>query len=112
MGAYEVIDAVRPAGISAPPTVYRALSKLIDLGVVHRIESANAFVACNADHDEGDVIMLMVCNGCSKTEEFSEPGVESLINAQAGAREFSVSGTVLEVRGRCSTCQLERVSDA
>ena len=66
MGAYELIDAVRPAGITAPPTVYRALSKLIDMGAVHRVESRNAFVACNGCHDEGGSVMLMLCNKCGR----------------------------------------------
>ena len=42
MTAYEVLDAARKHKISAPPTVYRALKKLIDEGRAHRLESINA----------------------------------------------------------------------
>ena len=43
--AFEILDALRDEGLRAPLQVYRALSKLIDSGSVHRIESLNAFVA-------------------------------------------------------------------
>ena len=44
--AYEILEKLRPKGVSAPTTVYRALDKLVASAKVHRIESLNAFVAC------------------------------------------------------------------
>ena len=44
--AYEVIDRVSTNGVWAPPTVYRALKRLIEESLVHRLESRNAFLAC------------------------------------------------------------------
>jgi len=41
--AYEILDGLRGDGLRAPQQVYRALSKLIETGAVHRIESLNAF---------------------------------------------------------------------
>jgi len=46
LSAYAILDRVRVAGISHPPTVYRALNELIQLGMVHRLQSRSAFVAC------------------------------------------------------------------
>ena len=48
MTAYEILglERVRAAGLKAPLTIYRALDKLIKAGLVHRIETINAFVAC------------------------------------------------------------------
>ena len=51
LGAYEILDQVRDQGFRAPLQVYRALQKLMELRLVHRIESRNAFVAC--DHRQG-----------------------------------------------------------
>ena len=45
MSAYAILDAVRNTRITAPTTVYRALSRLIADGAVHRLESLNAYVA-------------------------------------------------------------------
>src|SRR3954470_5316099 len=45
LGAYEIIDRIAPRGTRpAPITVYRALDFLRENGLVHRIESRNAFV--------------------------------------------------------------------
>jgi Fur family zinc uptake transcriptional regulator len=45
VGAYRLIEAMQHAGRRAlPPTVYRALNFLLDNGLVHRIESMNAFL--------------------------------------------------------------------
>jgi Fur family zinc uptake transcriptional regulator len=46
MSAYAILDVVRKAGISHPPTVYRALNDLMRKGMVHRLQSRSAFVAC------------------------------------------------------------------
>ena len=41
--AYELLDSLQAEGQRVqPPTVYRALEFLTDLGLVHRIESLNA----------------------------------------------------------------------
>ena len=105
MSAYELIDAVRPAGISAPPTVYRALTKLIDAGAVHRVESRNAFVACNRSHSGGATVVLMLCNECGKADEFADPDIGAIVERQAASRRFAISTTVLEVQGLCANCQ-------
>ena len=44
--AYSILSSVKKKGINAPPQVYRALEKLVELGVIHKIESKNAFVDC------------------------------------------------------------------
>ena len=44
--AYTILSNVQKKGIKAPPQVYRALDKLIEMGKIHKIESKNAFVAC------------------------------------------------------------------
>jgi predicted transcriptional regulator len=46
LGVYEIIERLARHGRPAPITVYRALDFLRDNGLVHRIESRNAFVAC------------------------------------------------------------------
>src|SRR5882724_8224269 len=47
VGAYDILDALRRDGRpAAPPTAYRALEFLLGHGLIHRIESLNAFVGC------------------------------------------------------------------
>ena len=67
VGAYRLMEAMRgKSGKVMPPTVYRALNFLLDNGLVHRIESMNAFVACaHSDHKhEGQFLICSDC-GCA-----------------------------------------------
>ena len=36
--AYSILSNVKKKGINAPPQVYRALDKLVDMGKIHKIE--------------------------------------------------------------------------
>ena len=40
--------------IEKPPTVYRALDFLLDNHLIHKIESANAYIGCEFEHSEHD----------------------------------------------------------
>ncbi len=66
LGAYEIMDraALRAAARPAPITIYRALDFLRDNGLVHRIESRNAFVACVNNHASGDLVVFLICEHC------------------------------------------------
>ena len=53
IGAYAILERLKSDGRSAaPPTVYRALDFLMGVGLVHRIESLNAYVGCAHPGDE------------------------------------------------------------
>src|SRR5262249_61727897 len=63
LGAFDIMAAVggpRPA----PITVYRALEFLIGLGLVHRIASRNAFLACVNNHRTGALVTFLICESC------------------------------------------------
>lgn len=104
--AYDLIDELRAHGVSAPATVYRALQRLMKLGLVHRLESLNAFVAC-AHGDHGGIahrVVFAICEDCGRVEEISDLDVSQSVNAWAKARGFSVRATTFELRGQCSAC--------
>lgn len=104
--AYQIldIDEVRENGLKAPLTIYRALEKLVAQGLVHRIESLNAFVACPHEaHAEPPA--FMICTTCKRTIEFSSKSVRRAVSRQAAERDFQVDNTHLEVTGTCETCQ-------
>jgi Fur family transcriptional regulator, zinc uptake regulator len=109
MTAYEVLDAVRPHGISAPPTVYRALSRLVDDGLAHRLESISAYVACADPKHHHDSAVFAICNGCGKIEELLAAAIIKRLHARAAEQGFKVSGTTVELRGRCAGCQLPEI---
>src|SRR5206468_3805443 len=82
LGAYEIMDRLAPEGPRpAPITVYRALDFLRENGLVHRIESRNAFVACVHSHADGELVVFFLCERCGTVavdatlEEIIERGV-------------------------------------
>jgi Fur family transcriptional regulator, zinc uptake regulator len=104
MTAYEILEAVRHDGITAPPTVYRALSRLIENGMVHRLESMNAYVVCS-DHGHGDAPALFtICRDCGHVDELAEAGLVRQLQANATRHGFHVETGTIELRGRCSCC--------
>lgn len=105
LSAYQILDleTVRQQGLKAPLTIYRALDKLIELGHVHRIESLNAFVAC--DHEpHSEPAAFMICLDCRSTIEFSTTSLRRTIARHAGAHGFQMDGMHLEVSGHCEAC--------
>jgi Fur family zinc uptake transcriptional regulator len=105
MTAYEILDleAVRAKGLKAPLTIYRALDRLIDHGLIHRIESLNAFVAC--DHGpHHEAVGFLSCDTCRKTIELPVGECERLLQNAARKEEFDIDRITIEVSGRCTTC--------
>ena len=77
LGAYEIMDRLAGEGPRpAPITVYRALDFLLENGLVHRIESRNAFLACIAEHEEaetGATTVFLICERCGAVGEATRP---------------------------------------
>jgi Fur family transcriptional regulator, zinc uptake regulator len=103
VSAYELIEQVRERGVTAPPTVYRALQRLIDGGLAHRVESLNAFVACAHPHHEGKAAFA-ICDSCGVTQEFDNPVAIKALQKWAKDSGFRTTATTIEMRGRCATC--------
>ena len=105
LSAYNILDALRDDGFKAPLQVYRALTKLIERGAVHRIESVNGFVACR-QHDCGDnaVSIFMLCERCERAEEFTDVGLDATLNSLGRQRGFAAGHKVIEITGICVAC--------
>lgn len=87
-----------------PPTVYRALDFLLAHGLIHRLESVNAFVGCPNPAERHDGHFL-ICDRCGAVCEFELPTVEREIHAAAQAAGFQVDQRTVEARGACQLCQ-------
>jgi Fur family zinc uptake transcriptional regulator len=105
MTAYEILglEDVRAAGLKAPLTIYRALDKLIEAGLVHRIETINAFVACERRPHPGPA-GFAICEKCRKTVELTLTGCEDHLTENARRAGFRVDVMNVEMRGRCADC--------
>jgi len=104
LSAYDVIDALSGEKRMAPPTVYRALQKLMGEGLAHRVESQNAYVACR-QHGHALCAGFMICRACGATREFSGAALESLLGQTARKSFFAAEAASIEIRGLCAACQ-------
>jgi Fur family zinc uptake transcriptional regulator len=105
LGAYEIMERVAPARPRpAPITVYRALEFLRENGLVHRIESRNAFVACVHAHAVGDLVVFLICERCGMVGEASSTEVAATLRSAARAAGFTPKSPVIEVSGICTHC--------
>jgi len=105
LGAYEIIDHLAGATRPAPITVYRALDFLRDNGLVHRIESRNAFVACVHNHAGDDLVVFLICERCGAVGEAPGCGVAEALKASSRTAGFSPKSPLIEIAGICSHCR-------
>ncbi|WP_135074744.1 Fur family transcriptional regulator [Terasakiella sp. SH-1] len=107
--AYDILDALRDEGLRAPLQVYRALDKLVERQMVHRLESMNAFVACSHDHEDhhhhGGFCAFAICNDCGIVDEFAAPVISEQLSDWATNQNFKTQSSTVEIRGLCSSCQ-------
>jgi Fur family transcriptional regulator, zinc uptake regulator len=105
LSAYSILDELRGDGLRAPLQVYRALEKLLDMGLAHRLESINAFVACAHPHCHATgLIAFAICEKCGQVSEFSDDVVRERLNAWTQSQGFKATRTTMEIRGECSKC--------
>jgi len=105
LGAYEIMERLADDGRPAPITVYRALDFLRDNGLVHRIESRNAFVACVHNHATSDPVVFLICERCGAVGEAAGGAVAESLKASCRAAGFTPKSPVIEIAGVCSHCR-------
>lgn len=109
--AYDLLDRIRlERGGAAPPTVYRALDFLLENGFIHKLESINAFIACDHLHpDDGREHQppFLICDQCALTVELDDSRVAAVLAAQARHLGFTPQAQTLEIHGLCAQCGAE-----
>jgi Fur family transcriptional regulator, zinc uptake regulator len=107
LGAYEIIERLALKGPRpAPITAYRALEFLRENGLVHRIESRNAFVACVHNHAARALVVFLICERCGAVGEASSEQVTATLTSAARAAGFTPKSPVIELTGICTHCRV------
>jgi Fur family zinc uptake transcriptional regulator len=102
--AYDLLDQLAKQGGSAkPPTVYRALDFLMEEGLVHKIESLNAYVGCVHPEDT-HISQFLICDKCETVQEMSSPELDQAVLGAASNANFAIDRQTLELHGLCSNC--------
>lgn len=106
LSAYAILDRLRDDGFRAPLQVYRALDKLVEYGMVHRLESLNAFVACrHPDCESHETAAFAICDTCGQVAELEDNALIEQVSTLARRTHFAVKKTTIELRGVCAGCQ-------
>ncbi len=111
VGAYEVLDRLAKKGTRlAPISVYRALDALLEAGVVHRLESKNAYFACRRMDKPrtGRPPIFLSCEKCGAVQEVDSDDIFRAIDTAANGAHFETRVRFVEVSGTCQECVAAR----
>lgn len=108
IGAYDILDKLAAKGTRlAPISVYRAIDALMEAGVIHRLESKNAFFACRRlhhDFEKGKRPIVLACEKCGAVAEVDSEGIFETIDKIARGAGFKPRVKFVEVSGTCPRC--------
>ena len=103
--AYTILSNVQKKGIKAPPQVYRALDKLVEIGKIHKIESKNAFVACrSSDCEISKATAFSICESCEIVDEISDVKLSKYLSSFNHKKGMKFKRFNLEFFGLCKKC--------
>lgn len=105
LGAYALMDmlAEKSTRRVAPPTVYRALEFLLEQGLIHRINTLNAYIGCTHPHAQ-PCNNFLICRDCGVAIEFSAGSLQEHIDRTAGHLGFTIQTQSIELVGSCQRC--------
>ena len=105
IGAYDILARLAAeTGKVQPPTVYRALDFLKTQGLIHRIESRNAFIGC-AQPEEEHAGQFLLCRSCGDAAELAADKAMAALERQAVAMGYRIEHRTVELEGLCPSCQ-------
>lgn len=107
LGAYDIAEALPPGNGRrlAPIAIYRALDFLIGQGLVHRLASRNAFIACPHGHGPRDLVAFLICERCQGVDELVSRRISDAVSQALAEEGFEPRLKVLEISGACAHCR-------
>ena len=107
--AEQLIEELKAAGKRVSrATVYRTLTKLVDAGLLRRIELGTRTVF---DHDYGYPFHdHLVCEQCGTMIEFQSEPLDAVLRDVVAQHQFRQSGRTLVIRGVCAECNAARAA--
>ena len=104
IGAYQILAQLAESERrAAPPTVYRALEFLSREGLIHRIDSLNAYVGCPSPARPHQAYFF-ICRACGDAAEFHDPELSATLGRCVDRASFQVDAATVELAGLCARC--------
>jgi Fe2+ or Zn2+ uptake regulation protein len=86
-------------------SVYRILTTLQELGMVHRIGIVDGYLACRESGDHGEAQEHFVCSACGcVAERMVDSSAMETFQAQSQDMGFTIETVKVEILGTCSHC--------
>jgi Fur family zinc uptake transcriptional regulator len=110
LSAYEIAELYQQQLNETIPamSVYRMLDFLIAQGLVHRLASANKFIACShiaCDHSH-QTPQFLICDNCHSVSEIGiDKQLISALEKSITDNHFQLNSPQLELHGLCENCQ-------
>ena len=102
--AYDLLAVLRKErGSAEPPTVYRALDFLVQAGLVHRLESLDAYLGCDGP-DDAHSGQFLICRQCGSVAELNDASVTRVLAERSGKLGFKAEQHTIEITGLCPNC--------
>ncbi len=107
--AEQLMEDMKRAGIRVSrATAYRTLVKLVDAGLLRRLELGPRMFY---EHDYGyPQHEHMYCQKCGKVIEFQNAAIDAVIHDVCRQHNFQTSGHTFIIRGICADCNRARVT--
>ena len=86
-----------------PPTIYRTLDFLIENGLIHKLQSLNAFIGCHHPHEHNECYFL-ICDSCQKIEECCSKKINNVVTSTSKNNNFIPNKVTFEIAGTCQNC--------
>ena len=104
LSAYEILNKFQKYKKIQPMTVYRALKKLTDDGLIHKTNKNKTFHICNTSDTHNHNAILAVCNDCGTTEELNTNLFSKIIKQVKSKNKFNFNNFNLEITSNCKEC--------
>ncbi|MFK7862589.1 MAG: Fur family transcriptional regulator [Pseudohongiellaceae bacterium] len=103
--AYDLLSALasKRSGV-APATVYRTLDFLQAQGLVHKLESLNAYFGC-AQPEKDHQGHFLICEQCEEVRELESSSFSRSVIEIEKAQLFKITQMTVELFGLCNECQ-------
>ena len=108
--AYDILDRLYESQPNATASaVYRALGFFVTAGMVHKLDSIQAYALCAEPETHRCSEVMMVCSLCHAVREVHDVKLRQAAEHLVMCDGFQLSHDPIELRGVCKPC-LEKAS--
>ena len=103
--AYTILESLKREGLKSHLQIYRALDKLVELGIIHKIESQNSFIACSNSNCASNTAFT-ICRRCGDVKEIKNNHLFDEISKLGKKNRLNVNRFNLEFYIDCNGCKI------